>query len=255
MENPFAVTGSPWIAGFKLLALALTSVWLYYRATKQDIFLLLAGVMGLNALFAFIFLSGQNVGTFGILINSLFFLVSIIIINAILCSKLYYELPNFGIPKEYMVDPDKGVQLAFTAVTALVLFIVVRFSCGDAFQLIENRDRGLGLREMAYIIYFLIIPGIAYVTQYVLPWDEKRDTFLSGDIKLEAVNVFEIIEDISAVEKAAVPVLFYFTFFLLPYLLKDAEFKSDMDVIGLSLIALVLAAVIKNQFFKSSTKA
>lgn len=252
MENPFAIGVAGWTTGLKLLVLALVFAWLYYRVTKKDTFLELAAAYGVNALMAFIFFSGKTTSAIGILLNALFFFAGMVFLNALVCSKIIYEAPKINFPRERLVDPDKGLQLPFTAATAFLIFVVIKLACGNAFKAIESVDQGLGLRGGSYILYLLAIAAIAYLTQYVIPWKEKADAFVTGEINLEPVDVFEVSEDISSMEKIAVPALFYFGFILLPYLMKETKFKSDADVIGVVLIGVVIAAIVRQELFKAT---
>jgi len=255
MENPFAISGPGWLAGFKLIVLALFVTWIYLRVTKQVVFILLIAALGLNGLTALIFLSGKNVGTFGILINALCFTTVLLVINGIVCSKIYYELPKLEfVDKEFMVDPDKGLQLHFTAITAFVVIGAAKLTAGNSFVLIESKGRGLGLDMAAYIIYILLAVAIGYLTQYVIPWDEKKQTFVTGDIKLESIDVFEIKGDIHVGEKVAVPFGFFVAFCLIPYLMRDPAQKSSIDQVGLVALGLVIASVTYIQFFYKKKK-
>lgn len=258
MTNALAVGMPGWLAGVKLILLGLVSYWLYQRVTKQEVFIMLAAAFGLNGILALIFLSGENVlgGIFGVLLNAVAFVVIILICNGIACSKLYYEVPKLNLlEKELMVDPEKGPQLAFTSITAFMLIMVTHLIAPGAFRLIETKA-GLGLDMAAYIIYVLISVGIGYLTmyfsEYIIPWSESRDAFVTGDIKLGSIDVFEVKETVSLPEKIGVPAVFYFFFYLIPYFLKYE--KDDMDKFGLGLIFVVIASISYLEFFHKQKK-
>ncbi|MCD4782417.1 MAG: hypothetical protein K8T10_01165 [Candidatus Eremiobacteraeota bacterium] len=247
MDTPFQ---SGWLMGVKCFVFALLAVWLYFRVTKQDIFLLLAGALGLNGIFALIFFSGSKIHIIGIILNAIPFFAVLLIANGILCSKAFYEITRHGIfPADKMVDPDKGLQLYFSGIMAFILFFMAKFSMNDVFKHLVEKG-GLKLDMAAYIIYFLLIAGIAYLTQYVIPWKETPDTFVTVGIKQEAVDVLSITGDVTLPEKIAVPTLFYLIFFLLPYLIKPANQKSDTDIVGLVIIAVLIGSVVWIELIK-----
>lgn len=251
MDTPFQ---SGWLMGVKCLVFALLAVWLYFRVTKQDIFLLLAGALGLNGIFALIFFSGSKIHIIGIILNAIPFFAVLVVANGILCSKAYYEIIRFGIfPAEKMVDPDKGLQLYFSGIVAFILFFMVRFSMNNIFEPLVEKG-GLRLDMAAYIIYILLIAGIAYLTQYVIPWKETPDTFVTVGVKQEAVDVLNVTGDVTLPEKIAVPAVFYFIFFLLPYILKPAKEKSDTDIVGLVIIAVIIGSVVWIELIKKGGK-
>jgi len=247
MDTPFQ---SGWLMGVKCFVFALLAVWLYFRVTKQEIFLLLAGALGLNGILAFIFFSGSRIHIIGIILNAIPFFAALVIANGILCSKAYYEITRFGIfPAEKMVDPDKGLQLPFSGILAFILFFMTKFAMNNTFNVLVEK-RGLKLDVAAYIIYILLVAGIAYLTQYVMPWKETPDTFVTVGVKQEAIDVFKIEGDVTLVEKIAVPVVFYLLFFILPYVLKPANEKSDMDIVGLVTIAIVIGSIVWIELIK-----
>lgn len=254
MRNALAIGMPGWLAGMKLILLGLMSYWLYQKVTKQEVFIMLAAAFGLNGILAFIFLSGQNVlgGMFGVLLNAVAFIALLLVINGIVCSKLIHEVPKLNLlERELMVDPEKGLQLAFTSITAFIVIMVAHLVAPGAFKLIETKA-GLGLDMMAYIIYALLSVGIGYFTEYVIPWSESRDAFVTGDIKLDSVDVFEVREEVSLPEKIGVPLGFYIFFCIVPYLLKDE--KLDMDKFGLVLIFIVVASISYLEFFHKKKK-
>ncbi len=258
MRNALAMGLPGWIAGLKLIMLGVMSFWLYQRVTKQEVFVMLAAAFGLNGILALIFLSGPNVlgGIFGVLINALAFSAILLVLNGIVCSKLIHEVPKFHLlERELMVDPDKGLQLVFTSLTAFMIIMVTHLIAPGAYKLIETKT-GLGLDMAAYVIYILMAAGIGYLTmfygEYVVPWNESRDTFVTGDIKLDSIDVFEVKETVSLPEKIGVPMGFYVFFCLIPYFLKDV--KEDMDKLGLGMIFIVIASISYLEFFHKQKK-
>lgn len=258
MKNALAMGIPGWLAGLKLILLALMSYWVYQRVTKQEIFVMLAAAFGLNGIFALIFLSGPNVlgGIIGVLLNAIAFTLILLILNGIACSKLIHEVPKLNLlEREMMVDPEKGLQLVFTSVTAFMIIMVTHLIAPGAYRLIESKQ-GLGLDLAAYIIYILLAAGIGYFTmyysEYIVPWSESRDAFVTGDIKLDSVDVFVVKEEVSLPEKIGVPVGFYVFFCLIPYFLKET--KEDMDKLGLGLIFIVIASITYFEFFHKQHK-
>ena len=258
MKNALAIGIPGWLAGLKLILMALLSYWMYKRVTKRDIFEMLAAAFALNGILALIFLSGPTVlgGIFGILLNAIAFTAVLLLLNGIACSKLIHEVPKLNLlERELMVDPEKGIQLAFTSITAFMIIMVTHLVAPGAFKLIESKQ-GLGLDMAAYIIYVLASVGIGYITmyysEYIVPWNESRDAFVTGSIKLDSVDVFEVKETLTLPEKIGVPLGFYVFFCLIPYFLKDA--KEDMDKLGLGLIFIVVASVSYLEFFHKQKK-
>ena len=256
MQNALAVGSPGWLAGLKLILLALVCVWMYKRVTNQDSFLVMAAAFGLNGILALIFLSGKNVlgGAFGVIINAIAFIGILLVLNGITCSKLIHLIPKLNIiERELLVDPEKGVQLHFTAVTALMVILLTHLVAPGAYALIETK-KGLGLGGMAYMIYLLLSVGIGYFTHYVIPWKEERDAFVTGDIKLEPLDIFEVKQEVTLLEKVGVPLGFFIFFCLIPFLLKEEAFKSDLDKVGLGVIFIVISSITYIEFFHKKKK-
>jgi hypothetical protein len=253
IENAFAPNG--WLAGLKILVLAGISAWFYFRATKQDVFLLLAGSLGLNALFLFAFFSGSTIDApscskIGAVLVVISFIPAFATLTAIFCSKIYHELPRFNmIPADVIMDPEKGINPIFTGIVAFVTFLILKIAAGNGFLLMEGKLKGLGLDVFAYVIYLLIIAGVAFTVQYIIPFKETHESFVVTETKLDSLDVFHITEDVTSVEKAVIPIGFYFVFFLFPYLMKPAAAKSDADIAGLVIIGVILALIVKVEFF------
>ncbi|MCE1245426.1 MAG: hypothetical protein LWY06_02145 [Firmicutes bacterium] len=253
IENAFAPNG--WIAGLKLLALAGFAAWFYFRATKQDVFLLLAGALGLNALFTLIFFSAGTLETpsnskIGAFLVALTFIPVYAVLTAIVCSKVYHELPRFNlIPADKIMDPDKGISPIFTGVMALVTFLILKLIAGNGFLLLESKTRGLGLDVFSYVFYLLIMAGVAFTVQYIIPFKETTDSFVVSETKLDSLDVFHVTEEASGIEKGGSCAALFFIFFLLPYFAKPPELKNDADIAGLVILGVIFALIVKTAFF------
>lgn len=244
MNNPLATDIPAWISGLKLLGLAGFSYWFYSRVNKHDIFMILASALAVNGVFALIFLSGEKVGAFGIILNTIALFAVFTALNAIFCSQLYLHLPAAGIDEELLVDPDKGIQFYFVMPAAFVLLIVLRIGIGAPFLLVE---KGLRLGGGAWILYLILSAAAGFLTTYIMPLDVSRDTFVTVQSQARSVNVFEIKGELSPMEKAGVPVGMFVLFFMVPFLMKPN--KEDADYIGFFIVFGIFASFVYLQFF------
>ncbi|MFP4497765.1 MAG: hypothetical protein ACLFQV_06090 [Vulcanimicrobiota bacterium] len=255
MTNPMVQgDNSPWLVIVKLVILSLFAYWFYVRAIKNNVFLYLGIGLDVLALFVGIFWTGEQLTKTGIILSAIPFFAVYVVICAIINSQMFYHLPRAGVmPREEIIDLDKGeLKLPFAILSAFLLIILLRYIFARYF--VTLRYVGINVEgQFAFIYYFTAAAIAGYISSLITPYRVDRGQFAvfqtqDAEAKIEAVNVLAFEKEVSIIEIIAAFALAFAGTILIPYF--ASQKKEDMDIFGILIILGIISSIIYFHFYK-----
>jgi hypothetical protein len=238
---------NPWTSGIisssiMFVVLGLVSGWVYYRVNNTRLYFQLSMVFLVQAVFLFLFFRSGHPHPFLFAIEGIMALALLVLGNALITCVLIKFLPRLGVDEVYFINLEDGsLRRSFMFFSSIFFLMVAsaifKSSVGFLTQILGN---------LYWVFIVILIPFLAIVSFYYMPWRTGDDTLLLGEEKrsVSLENVFSICGQVTRAEIIIFPLVTLCVWTLTLFLGKIHE---KVDFFGIIFFVILIYLIVRGE--------
>lgn len=239
--------GNPWnsivTTSIMFMVLGLLTGWIYLRVNNSRVYFRLSLILIIEAVYLFLFFRGEQPHPLLFVIEGLLALALLVLGNAFLACVLVKLLPKVGIDEAYFINLEDGsLRRSFMFFSSIFFLMLCSF-------IFKNTVAFLGqLVGNSYLIFLLIlIPVLAIISFYYMPWRTEEETLLLGQERssVSLDDIFSVTGHVTRAEVIIFPLMALTAWILIIFLGKTK--RAGVDFFGIFMFIALTYMIIRGE--------